>query len=57
MTQLPVSWLAGISFRPGSYAEGIKNGSFSNFLLFYYNHVLGLSGSLSPPLDSRRALT
>ena len=50
MTSAPetrVDWLARLSFGLGSYAEGIKNGAFSYFLLFYYNQVLGLSGSLS----------
>lgn len=31
----------------GSIAEGVKNIAFNTFLLFYYNAVLGLSGSLS----------
>ncbi len=31
------------SFGIGQMAEGIKNSSFSAFLLFYYNQVLGLS--------------
>lgn len=31
----------------GQGAEGIKTGAFSVFLIFYYNQVLGLSGSLS----------
>ena len=38
-----VGWLARIAFGLGSYAEGIKNGAFSYFLLFYYNQALGLS--------------
>ena len=42
-----VSTLARLSFGLGSYAEGIKNGSFNFFLLFYYNQVLGLPGSLA----------
>ena len=33
-----VKWSFGI----GQMAEGIKNSSFSAFLLFYYNQVLGL---------------
>ncbi len=39
-TTLPqwVRW----SFGVGQMAEGIKNSSFSAFLLFYYNQVLGL---------------
>lgn len=35
------------SFGIGQLAEGIKNSSFSLFLLFYYNQVLGLSGELA----------
>lgn len=42
-----VAWPARIAFGLGSYAEGIKSGAFSYFLLFYYNQVLGLSGSLA----------
>ena len=42
-----VSFTGRLAFGIGSYAEGIKNGAFSFFLLFYYNQVLGLSGSLT----------
>ena len=42
-----VRFLGRLSFGIGSYAEGIKNGAFNYFLLFYYNQVLGLSGSLT----------
>ncbi len=31
----------------GSVAEGVKDTAFSIFLLFYYNQVLGLSGTLA----------
>lgn len=34
-------------FGVGQVAEGLKNFSISYFALFYYNHVLGLSGSLT----------
>ncbi len=34
-------------YGSGSIAEGTKNFAFNIFLLFYYNNVLGLSGSLS----------
>ena len=34
-------------FGMGQVAEGLKNFSFSFFVLFYYNNVLGLSGSLT----------
>jgi Na+/melibiose symporter-like transporter len=30
----------------GSVSEGVKNAAFNTFLLFYYNHVLGLPGTL-----------
>jgi len=36
-----------ILFGSGSAAEGVKNTAFNVFLLFYYNQVLGLSGTLS----------
>lgn len=35
------------AFGVGQMAEGIKNTSFSTFLLIYYNQVLGLPGSLA----------
>ena len=28
-------------------AEGLKNSALSTFVLFYYNQVLGLSGTLA----------
>ncbi len=31
----------------GQLAEGVKNTAFSFFLVFYFNQVLGLSGTLS----------
>ena len=40
--------LAGrLAFGFGSVAEGTKTVAFDTFLLFYYNQVLGLSGSLA----------
>ncbi len=36
-----------LSYGVGQAAEGLKNGAFGIFLLFYYNHVLGLSGTLA----------
>ena len=30
----------------GQFAEGLKNTSFGLFVLFYYNQVLGVSGTL-----------
>jgi len=38
----PLSGSVRWSFGLGQMAEGIKNSSFSAFLLFYYNQVLGL---------------
>lgn len=35
------------AFGIGQYAEGLKNTAFSLFILFYYNQVLGLSGTLA----------
>lgn len=43
--RLPLSTKA--LFGSGSIAEGTKNFAFNIFLLFYYNNVLGLSGSLT----------
>jgi glycoside/pentoside/hexuronide:cation symporter, GPH family len=36
-----------VCYGTGQAAEGLKNGAFGIFLLFYYNHVLGLSGTLA----------
>jgi len=36
-----------IAYGFGSVSEGVKNTAFNTFLLFYYNAVLGLSGTLS----------
>ena len=36
-----------LAFGIGQYAEGLKNTAFSLFILFYYNQVLGLSGTLA----------
>ena len=36
-----------VLFGSGSIAEGTKNTAFNVFLLYYYNNVLGLSGTLS----------
>jgi Na+/melibiose symporter-like transporter len=42
-----VSLSIKLFFGSGSISEGIKNTAFNTFLLFYYNQVLGLSGTLS----------
>lgn len=35
------------AFGVGQFAEGLKNTAFALFILFYYNQVLGLSGTLA----------
>lgn len=35
-----------LAYGVGQAAEGIKNGAFGLFILFYYNQVLGVSGTL-----------
>ena len=42
-----VSLASKLFFGSGSIAEGTKNTAFNVFLLFYYNQVLGLPGTLS----------
>lgn len=42
-----VSFSSKFAFGVGQYAEGLKNTAFSLFILFYYNQVLGLSGTLA----------
>ncbi|HTO51950.1 MAG TPA: MFS transporter [Myxococcota bacterium] len=42
-----LSLFTKISYGIGQLGEGIKNGSFEIFLLFYYNQVLGLPGTLA----------
>ena len=36
-----------LSYGVGQLSDGVKQASFSTFLFFYYNQVLGLSGSLA----------
>jgi GPH family glycoside/pentoside/hexuronide:cation symporter len=36
-----------IAYGLGQLGEGVKNSSFETFLLFYYNQVLGVSGTLA----------
>jgi Na+/melibiose symporter-like transporter len=36
-----------LAYGVGQIAEGLKNGAFETFLLFYYNQALGLPGTLS----------
>lgn len=42
-----VSWRLRILYGIGNLPEGVKTAAFGFFLLFYYNQVLGLSGSLA----------
>ena len=43
----PVPWRIRLAFGVGQFPEGIKSAAFGFLLLFYYNQVLGLSGTLS----------
>jgi Na+/melibiose symporter-like transporter len=43
----PLSLSTKIFFGLGQAAEGIKSGAFNIFLFFYFNQVLGLSGTLA----------
>jgi GPH family glycoside/pentoside/hexuronide:cation symporter len=40
-------WPTKAAYGLGQAAEGIKNYAFESFLFFYYNQVLGLSGTLT----------
>ena len=42
-----VPFSSKLAFGIGQFAEGLKNTAFSAFVLFYYNQVLGLPGSLA----------
>ena len=42
-----VPFSSKFAFGVGQFAEGLKNTGFSLFILFYYNQVLGLSGTLA----------
>ena len=42
-----VPFTSKLAFGVGQYAEGLKNTAFSAFVLFYYNQVLGLPGTLA----------
>ena len=41
------SWRVRIMFAVGQIPEGVQSTSFGFFLLFFYNQVLGLSGTLA----------
>lgn len=42
-----VPFSSKFAFGVGQFAEGLKNTGFSLFILFYYNQVLGLPGTLA----------
>ncbi|MEQ8861136.1 MAG: MFS transporter [Pseudomonadales bacterium] len=42
-----LSWKLRIAYALGQLPEGIKSAAFGFFLLFYFNQVLGLSGTLA----------
>ncbi len=41
-----ISFPVKVSYGLGQFAEGLKNASFGLFVLFYYNQILGVSGTL-----------
>ena len=45
MPVLPLSMR--LSYGVGQLSDGVKQSAFSTFLFFYYNQVLGLSGTLA----------
>ena len=42
-----VPFSSKLAFGVGQFAEGLKNTAFALFVLFYYNQVLGLPGTLA----------
>ncbi|MCY3838239.1 MAG: MFS transporter [Gammaproteobacteria bacterium] len=42
-----VPFTSKLAFGVGQFAEGVKNTAFGAFVLFYYNQVLGLPGTLA----------
>ncbi len=44
-TAPPLTFPTKLSYGVGQVAEGLKNASLGTFVLFYYNQVLGLSGT------------
>ncbi|NKB99081.1 MAG: MFS transporter [Pseudomonadales bacterium] len=47
MNQSPLSFPVKLSFGIGQFAEGLKNAAFGTLLIFYYNQVLGLPGTMA----------
>ena len=43
----PLTIATKLSYGVGQVAEGLKNTAMATFVLFYYNQVLGLSGTLA----------
>ena len=43
----PLGWRVRFAFALGQFPEGVKSAAFGFFLLFFYNQVLGLSGTLT----------
>ncbi|HEX7036493.1 MAG TPA: MFS transporter [Pseudomonadales bacterium] len=43
----PLTTATKLSYGVGQVAEGLKNTAMATFVLFYYNQVLGLSGTLA----------
>ena len=42
-----VPFSSKLAFGVGQFAEGLKNTAFGLFILYYYNQVLGMSGTLA----------
>ena len=42
-----MGWSLRLVYAVGQLPEGVKSAAFGFFLLFYYNQVLGLTGSLA----------
>jgi GPH family glycoside/pentoside/hexuronide:cation symporter len=43
----PLRFATKLAYGIGQAGEGFKNGTFETFLFFYYNQVLGMSGTLA----------
>ena len=46
MNEHKVGFPSKLAYWVGQLAEGLKSATFNLFLLFFYNQVLGLSGTL-----------
>ncbi|MEQ8486809.1 MAG: MFS transporter [Pseudomonadales bacterium] len=47
MASPPLTWKLRLAYAVGQLPEGIKSAAFGFFLLFYFNQVLGLPGTLA----------